>query len=42
LIWKSGPVTGNVKGVKFKETANGWMRFEVAPGDWKIELTAAD
>jgi hypothetical protein len=42
LIWKSGRATGNVKGVEFKETADGWMRFEVAPGDWKFELTTAD
>ncbi|HLP77910.1 MAG TPA: hypothetical protein VK327_13440, partial [Candidatus Paceibacterota bacterium] len=42
LIWKNGRLTGNVKGVEFKETANGWMHFEVAPGDWKFELTTAN
>jgi alpha-L-rhamnosidase len=42
LIWNNGQSTGNGKGVKFKETANGWMRFEVVPGNWEFELTAAN
>jgi hypothetical protein len=42
LIWKNGQSTGNVKGVEFKETANGCVHFEVAPGDWKFELTTAN
>jgi len=41
LIWKSGHATKNVKGVKLREMANGWIHFEVAPGNWEFKLCTA-